>query len=352
MQPLPYLTHGMPGTGGTLRTTDDDFFVDEVPAYLPSGEGDHIFIRIEKRGLTTAAAARAIAMQLGVSDRDVGWAGMKDRHAVTIQWLSLPPPVKPEQALALDLPQLRVLEVKRHPHKLRTGHVRSNLFRLRIRGLADASAAADTATGVMASLARPPGALNWYGEQRFGFHGDNAEQGRKLLAGGVSSGRRDHKRDRLMISALQSQLFNRWLQLRLERGLHHRALVGDVLHKVGGGMFHCTDAEVDNQRLAAGEIVITGPMFGHHMKAAAPATAAAELEAEVLREANLAADSFAAVARLAEGTRRDATLIVQDVAVTVLDDTSIEVGFRLPAGAYATTVIREVTKADTEAEGS
>jgi len=178
---LPYLTSALAGTGGTLRTNDDDFVVDEELPYAPSGAGDHVFVRIEKRGLTTLDAVRALARALGVRDRDVGVAGMKDRRAVTRQWLSLPPPVAPEQALAAALPDdvapaLRVLEAHRHPHKLRTGHVRANRFVLRVRGV-DAGAC-DRARKILAALSQPPGAPNWYGEQRFGKDGDNgARQG-------------------------------------------------------------------------------------------------------------------------------------------------------------------------------
>ncbi|HEY0991038.1 MAG TPA: tRNA pseudouridine(13) synthase TruD, partial [Kofleriaceae bacterium] len=111
---LPYLTAELPGTGGTLRTQDEDFAVDEELPYTPSGAGDHVFVRIEKRGLTSPDAARAIARALGVRDRDIGIAGMKDRRAVTRQWMSLPPPVTPEQALAVALPDIRVLEAHRH----------------------------------------------------------------------------------------------------------------------------------------------------------------------------------------------------------------------------------------------
>ncbi len=87
---LPYLTSELAGTGGTLRTSDDDFAVDEELPYAPAGTGDHVFVRIEKRGLTSPEAAHAIARALGIRDRDIGIAGMKDRRAVTRQWLSLP----------------------------------------------------------------------------------------------------------------------------------------------------------------------------------------------------------------------------------------------------------------------
>jgi tRNA pseudouridine13 synthase len=334
---LPYLTSALPGIGGVLRTVPEDFIVDEIGAYSPAGTGDHVFVRIEKRGLTTAQAVQRIARALGVGERDVGVAGMKDRHAVTRQWLSLPPPVTPEQATALALDDVRVLEAARHGHKLRTGHVRANRFVLRVRGVAaDAEA---RAKAILEVLARPPGAPNFYGEQRFGREGDNAARGRELLAGGKPP--RDRKLARLLVSALQSELFNAWLTARMTDGLYTRVLAGDVLHKLGGGMFTCDDAATDEARLAAGELVVTGPMFGDTMRAAAGDAAARE--DAILAAAGLTRDSFASVRAIAEGTRRDASIQVGEPSVTAEGET-LEVAFTLPGGAYATTVMREVMK--------
>jgi tRNA pseudouridine13 synthase len=262
---LPYLTASLPGTGGVLRAQPEDFVVDEIPAYPPSGAGDHVFARIEKRGINTAQAVQRISRMLGVSERDVGVAGMKDRHAVTRQWISLPPPVTPEQVLALAVEDVTILEAARHAHKLRTGHVRANRFVLRVRDVAPD--AAERARAILDVLAKPPGAPNWYGEQRFGKAGDNAAKGKDIVLGGKPP--RDKKLARLFVSALQSELFNAWLVARIADGLYARVLAGDVLHKLGGGMFTCEDAATDEARLHAGELVVTGPMFGDRMRAAA-----------------------------------------------------------------------------------
>jgi len=342
---LPYLTNGLAGTGGVIRTTDDDFAVDEELPYAASGAGDHVFVRIEKRGMTTPAAAQAIARALGIRDRDIGNAGMKDRRAVTRQWLSLPPPVTPEQALALELPDLRVLEAIRHPHKLRTGHVRANRFVLRLRGTGPD--AVERARTILAELARPPGAPNWYGEQRFGRDGDNATRGLALVTGARPLGR-DRRMDRLMVSALQSQLFNDWLVARLADGLYRTTLAGDVLHKRGGGMFDCVDPTTDTARLLADELVVTGPMFGDRMRQPVAPSPAADREADILMRHGLSRDSFAGVRAIAEGTRRDATISVGDATVVAVDASTLEVAFTLPGGAYATVVLREVMKDQSE----
>ncbi len=341
---LPFLTADLPGTGGVLRARDEDFFVDEELPYPAAGAGEHVFVRIEKRGLTTRFAAAQIAKALGVQERDIGIAGMKDRHAVTRQWLSLPPPVNPEAVTALAIDGITIVEAVRHGHKLRTGHVRKNRFVLRVRGASAGSV--EKARAILTALARAPGAPNWYGEQRFGRDGDNAQKGRELLASGKRG--RDKKLDRLFISSLQSELFNQWLVARVEDGLYRTVLAGDVCHKTGGGMFTSDDPATDTTRLVAGELVVTGPMFGDKMRRPTEGSPAAEREAAVLARAGLTVDSFTPVRALAEGTRRDGAIAITDWQVTAgdpgPDGETLEVAFALPGGAYATAVMREVMK--------
>jgi tRNA pseudouridine13 synthase len=364
---LPYLTAALPGIGGVLRASPEDFVVDEEPAYLPSGAGDHVFVRIEKRGLSTPQAIERIARALGVAVRDIGVAGLKDRHAVTRQWLSLPPPVTPAAVTALALDDVVVLEHARHPHKLRTGHVRANRFVLRVRDVtADAEA---RARAIVDALAIPPGAPNWYGEQRFGRSGDNAERGLAIVRGERPP--RDRKLARLLVSALQSKLFNDWLVARMADGLYARVVAGDILHKrralieapsersedgahlarsgslvnkQGGGMFACEDPGSDEPRLRAGELCVTGPMFGDRMRTPPPGSAAYDREQRILAAAGLSADTFASVRAIAEGTRRDATIQVGAPEVRTVEPGVVEVGFSLPGGAYATAVMRELMK--------
>jgi tRNA pseudouridine13 synthase len=337
---LPYLTKDLPGIGGVLRTQDDDFVVDEEPAYLPSGTGDHVYVRIEKRGMTTSHAVDRIARALAVSARDLGVAGMKDRHAVTRQWLSLPPPLTPEAVQAVSIPDLAILEIKRHGNKLRTGHVRANRFQLRVRGVAEDAAA--RARAILELLAAPPGAPNWYGEQRFGRDGDNAARGRAIVMGEKPP--RDRKLARLLVSSLQSQLFNDWLVARISDGLYTRVLAGDILHKRDGGQFTCDDPATDEARLASGELAVTGPMFGDRMRSPPDGTPAAEREQAILAAAQLTRDSFGAVRAIAEGTRRDSTIEVREPSVETIAADVIEVRFTLPGGAYATAVMRELMK--------
>jgi tRNA pseudouridine13 synthase len=347
MAELPYLTAALPGIGGRIREVAEDFRVDEIPAYGPAGEGSHVLATIEKRGLTTFDAVARLAAALGVDPAGVGTAGLKDKHAVTRQQVSLPPPCTPEQALAVDLPDLKVLAAARHPHKLRTGHLRGNRFVIRVReveGPADAAAA--RAAAILAALAAAPGSPNWYGEQRFGAAGDNAAIGRALITGGPlpAGARKPHGRQkRLLISAFQSELFNDWLQRRIADGLYGRVLAGDVLQKRGsGGIFVCADPDTDGARLAAGELVVTGPMFGHAMRGPAPGSEAEAREAAVLAAAGVAVTDFARAGKLAEGTRRAAAVDLGVVAATPAGPREVELCFDLPAGSYATAVLREI----------
>lgn len=342
---LPYLTADLPGTGGVLRAASDDFRVEEIPAYTPAGEGDHVFIWIEKRDLSTPQAAEHLARALGVRAQDVGWAGMKDRRAVTRQWLSLPPPCAPEAARALDLPGVTVLEVARHRHKLRTGHLRGNRFTLRVRDTdVDADAAASRARAILDRLGQPPGSPNWFGAQRFGADGKNAELGRELLTGSGARAPRGRQK-RLYVSALQSALFNDHLTRRLRDGLLARVIEGDVLQKRESGGLFVTDApDVDQPRLEAGEIVPTGPMFGHRMRCPGPDTAASAREAEVLAAAGLSLADFDRAGKLGAGTRRPMTVDIGRTTVTAAGERTIELSFALPSGAYATALLREVIK--------
>jgi tRNA pseudouridine13 synthase len=340
--PLPLVTADLPGSGGTVRAVPEDFRVDEVPAYLPSGAGPHLYLRVEKRGRTTRDAVRTLARALGAPERDAGFAGMKDKDAVTTQWLSFPVARDPDPA-ALEGPGLRVLEVSRHGNKLRTGHVRANLFSLAVRG-GDAARARAAAAAI-----GERGLPNFFGPQRFGTEGRNAEVGRALLVGPETPEVRRASRDRflrrLSLSAFQALLFNRWLAERMADGLFAAALRGDVMKKLDtGGLFDCEDPAVDGPRVAAFEISPAGPMFGHRLRAARDEALARE--ERLLAAERIALSDFARGGGETEGTRRAARL---RVAVAVEDEADgYRARFELPKGSYATVILRELVKGDAE----
>jgi tRNA pseudouridine13 synthase len=174
---IPYLTERLAGTGGVLKAELDDFYVEERPLYEPEGEGEHVYVFIEKRGISTFQATEILAEICGVSSRSVAYAGLKDVKSVSRQWLSLPN--VDESGLAdVDLDRLKVLSVKRHRNKLRTGHLKGNFFRIRVREVEQS--AVERAEEVLDILERR-GVPNFYGPQRFGANGRNALFGRALV---------------------------------------------------------------------------------------------------------------------------------------------------------------------------
>jgi tRNA pseudouridine13 synthase len=341
--PLPFVTASRPGSGGRIKVTPEDFRVDERPAYPPAGSGPHLYLHVEKRGRTTRDVVKALARALGVPERDAGYAGLKDRAAVTTQWLSFPVARDPDPA-ALAGDGYRVLSASRHQNKLRPGHSRGNGFAVAVRG-GDLGRARACAEALAAA-----GLPNFFGPQRFGTGGETAALGRALLAPEPGPEARRVGRDRFMkrlaLSALQASLFNRWLSERLADGLFAAALPGDVLKKLdSGGLFRCEAPEVDGPRVARFEVSPAGPMFGHRLELAGGEPGARE--ARLLAAEGLTLADFARGGDEAEGTRRAARLPVA-VALEPLPDggEGYLARFELPKGSHATVVLRELTKAE------
>lgn len=343
-RPLPLLTQDLAGTGGTSKVVPEDFAVEEIPAYEPCGEGEHLYVLVEKRGLSTVEASRLLAQAAGVQERDVGYAGQKDRHAVTRQWMSFPTKLN---AIASPDERITLVAQSRHRNRLRVGHNRGNKFTLVLRGVRPG--AEEAARAVLDVLAHR-GLPNFYGAQRFGRHGDNAALGAALLGLGehaqADRAKRDRHLKRLALSALQSELFNRWLVERLADGLWERVIAGDVLRKrASGGVFTSTDAAADQPRVDATELDLTGPMPGskEHPVAAAEARAREE---RVLEQAGVPREALARGGADCEGARRAARVPVTATNVRGIDAETLEISFALPSGSYATRVLAEVTKTD------
>jgi tRNA pseudouridine13 synthase len=330
------------GVGGAV-VEPEDFVVEELAAYLPQGSGEHVYAWIEKRELTTPQAIGRLARCAGVASRDVGSAGLKDRNAITRQWLSF----AQGDAAALSRyadedGRLRVLEVTRHGNKLRTGHLRGNRFTITLRGVVP-----DARSRALSILGRidEQGLPNYYGAQRFGRDGDNAERAWRAL---VRQGKlpRDRQQRRLLISALQSQLFNEVLDARLRAGEVTQLLDGDVLAKRdSGGLFVSEDPTVDQQRLDNEELVITGPICGPRMTRPRDGSAAREREDTIFRALGCAPDDFEVFGRLARGGRRPLLVFPEDVKVAnsdAEDQPLLRVSFALPAGSYATILLKEL----------
>ena len=319
--------------GYSIRTQPEDFVVVEEPLYLPSGEGGHTFLYIEKRGRTTEQVAGELARVAHVSGRDVGYAGRKDRHALTRQWFSLPE-IDPDRALDFDLIGATVVEAQRHGHKLKTGHLKRNRFEIALRGEGDVLALVSQRAEDLLRRGMP----NRYGEQRFGMRGDNAQQAKKLLEGGAAP--RDRRAARFLISALQSAVFNAVLEERADA--IDRVELGDLARvEESGGLFWVDDLDRELPRAAAFEISATGPIFG--TKVRSPKGAAAEIERRVFDRFGLPSD----LTRLslprgvrARGSRRPLRVRPVDLDVSALSDgDGLLVKCGLPSGAYVTVLL-------------
>lgn len=324
-----------------LRAEPEDFVVDELPLYPPSGEGDHTFVHVKKRLRNTEEVARALARFAGVRPRDVGYAGRKDRAAVTTQWFSVPD-LDPEAAHKFDMAGVYVLGARSHGHKLRTGQLAGNRFRIRVRE-ADPAAVVAARARLASFVVR--GMPNRFGGQRFGRDGDNAIRARALL-GQTGEGRpapRERREARFLLSALQSAVFNEVLALR-ERGepaAIDRVVDGDVarLH-TSGGLFLVEDAAAEAARADAFEISATGPMFGTRPFPAGGA--AAELEARVLSAWGLSQENL----ELPRGMRlrggRRPFRVQPAAALVASSGDGATLHFELPPGSYASVLVEEL----------
>jgi tRNA pseudouridine13 synthase len=337
--PLPYLTTSVAPIEAEFRSTPEDFEVEEVPAYPPSGDGEHIFAFIEKRELTTKDAVRALSESVGADPKAAGWAGLKDRHAITRQWISIWG-TTPQALLEAEVPGLRVLEAAPHPHKLRTGHLHGNRFRIGLRQVDPARM--DDLSQVLEQI-ETRGLPNYYGEQRFGREGDNAERALRWVLGESRAPRAGFQR-KLQMSALQSQLFNRCVAERVQASTLGQVFEGDVMKKhETGGLFTASDLAETQARADAWEISPTGPMFGTKMRW--PEGEARRREETLLEEVGLTLDHLGKWKRVAPGTRRFVRVPVRKIGVTVSDST-VNLDFTLPAGSYATILVREILKRD------
>ena len=352
-----------------FKIASEDFIVEELPLYEPSGSGTHTFFGIRKRNLSTLEAINHIARELQVPTRDFGYAGLKDKRAVTTQVLSVEG-IAPERILKIEHPAIEVLWAERHAHKLRVGHLRGNRFEITVGDLPQDRL--PTIKLVMERLAKE-GVPNRFGVQRFGNKNDTHLVGKALMksewetvigliltdnTGQISDVARRMQRElerksvekavmciphrfrKLYLSGYQAYLFN----CILEKRLPHlgKLLDGDIAVKHSNGApFLVTDASIEQQRADALEISPSGPIFGYKMRL--PANEVLTLEMSILSDEGVRFETFRKVAGIRlPGARRPLRMPMTDHSVSVGDDASICFSFTLPAGGYATVVLEEV----------
>ncbi len=341
MQPIePFLTATIPGIGGRIRTVPEDFQVEERPLYLPCGEGEHLYVSITKRGLSTPDLVQRLSSSLGIKARAIGVAGLKDARAVTTQMVSLQH-VSPEQLSRLKLDDM-IQEVQilgRHRNRLRTGHHAGNRFRLVIRNIADH--AAESVPVILEQLATR-GVPNYFGPQRQGKRGDNYEVGAALLHDAVRRERMNRAQRIWYLNAYQSFLFNRMLARRIEQ--IDRIFVGDwAMKQANGACFFVEDAEKEQPRADRFEISPTGILFGSRVSWADGEPG--RIEGAVISGAETTKETLIAAAKACgfRGERRALRVPLTELEWSLHDDV-VTLSFSLPPGAYATSVLREVMK--------
>jgi len=327
--------HGAPALSARIRATAEDFFVEELPAFDASGAGEHLLLTIEKRGMNTAFAARRIAAWAGVDESAIGYAGMKDRHAVTRQRFTvwLPKKVAPDfEALQSD--DLRVLDHAWHARKLPRGALAGNRFVLVLREVEGEREVVEARLRTIAAQGVP----NYFGEQRFGRGGNNVQQAVAMFAG-----RRVKREERsMLLSAARSELFNRVLAIRVEAGTWNVALDGEVWMLDGSRSVFGPEAFTDalQARLDAFDIHPTGPLWGE-----------GDLRSSgIARDVELAAIGGDSATRLRNGLeraglkheRRALRLRPDALAWRWFEEGALELRFELPPGCYATTVLHEL----------
>ena len=341
MSGLPYATEGLPGIGGSIRETSEDFLVEEVPAFEPSGAGDHVFVNLTKRGINTRGLARSLAEVLGLPMVAVGYAGLKDKNAVTTQTFSLHLPETEvegledvERLVCAELP-VKVNWVRRHMRKLKTGQLKGNLFKVNVTGLeigvGEALGRAEAISKVLGTTGMP----NFYGPQRVDTV--NVRTGYEVLKG--YRVKRDRWLRRFLVSSYIDHLCNLYLIRRLESGWFSRLMEGDVAKKMStGGMFTVEDVTAEQLRYEAGEISFTAPIYGPKMWWASGPSG--ELEREIFEASGITMEELDQIKVL--GTRRLGRLLPEIDVQPV--ERGIQLRFFLPKGAYATVVLREFLK--------
>ena len=328
---------GEPPASGRLRSSPEDFRVEEILGFEPDGTGAHAMLFVEKRGANTGWVASQLARSLRVAVRDVGWSGQKDRNAVTRQAFTLPwPVIAPLDACLGHAGEgYRVLGASRHGRKLRPGSHRANRFEIRVRDLAgDVAALASRLQQVVEQ-----GVPDYFGPQRFGRAGSNLARAREWAAGG--SAPRDRSQRGFALSAARSAVFNAVLAARVEQGSWNRLLPGEAVMLDGKRSFFRSDG-VDAElsaRCAAMDVHPSGPLWG---RGESPATGEAlGIEARIV-----AAESALCALLEAQGLeheRHSLRLPVRSFAWSI-DGDVLTLSFELPRGAFATAVLHEIVR--------
>ena len=337
MLPEHAYLHGKPEAKGLLRSQMSDFKVFEQLPFTPMGEGEHLYIKIKKTGANTVFVARELAKYFKVKENLVSYAGLKDRFAVAEQWFGVHVPGKKNYDLSdLVIDGVEVLEYDRHNKKLRTGALTGNNFELTLRNVDAVEKLVQRWQEIITH-----GVPNYFGEQRFGIDGGNIERALSLFSGAKV---KDKKKRGMYLSAARSYIFNSMINERIKQSLFDKIIEGDVLMLAGSqSVFHVEgiDSTV-NQRLIDKDVDITAPMWG--------AGALLTTKSALIFEQSVAEQHSEFTQGLPKfglkQERRRARLNISNTDLAILSSENnlvdVKINFFLPAGCYATTVLREL----------
>ncbi len=331
---LPYAFAG-PSCSGVIRQQPADFVVEEIPGFEPEGDGDHVFLTIRKTGMTTPQVVNRLKDFTGVHPREIGYAGLKDKHAVTTQPFSVNMAGRPEPDWRdLNSDTLEVLEVKRHRRKLKRGVLKGNRFILRVTSLVGDSQQLEATLQQIALNGVP----NFFGEQRFGREQSNLENAWRLF--NDRSFRVDRQERGMLFSAVRSMVFNALLAERVKQGNWQLLLPGEVIN-LDGTERHFLEPVDDTLLRRATEMDVhgTGPLPGKSSRALEPVDRAGELERSILDRYGDWVKPL--TERGLEHARRPLRVAVRDL-IWQIDSDALTLSFSLSSGAYATTVLREL----------
>ncbi|WP_414148191.1 tRNA pseudouridine(13) synthase TruD [Erwinia sp. BNK-24-b] len=328
--------YGQPAASGVVKANPEDFLVVEDLGYRPDGDGEQVLVRIRKNGCNTRFVAEALAKFAGIHPRDVSFAGMKDRHAVTEQWFCLRIPGKETPDFnSLQLEGCEVLESARHRRKLRTGALQGNAFTLILRQVSDRADVEKRLQQVAES-----GFPNYFGEQRFGHDNNNLTMAKRWAADEIRV--RERNKRSFLLSAARSALFNQVASDRLtKQGSLTKVMPGDALQLTGrGSWFVAEEAELTTLQVRTdnNELRITAPLPGS-------GDWGSKGEALAFEQQSLAHEA-ALIALLerekVEAARRALLVVPRDLRWNWWDDVTVELAFWLPAGSFATSLVREL----------
>jgi tRNA pseudouridine13 synthase len=336
----PYLTSAVAGTGGRMRVEPEDFRVDERPLYLPCGEGEHLYVKVTKRLLSTPDLIRKISSTAGVKAQGIGTAGLKDARAITTQMISLHGVTMDRLSrLKIDEQILAIEVLGRHRNRLRPGHHAGNRFQLVIR---DVNAGAKEVVPIVLEELSRRGVPNYFGPQRQGKSGENYQVGGALLTDSAKREKMSRAKRMWYLNTFQSYLFNRILARRLDR--IDRILVGDWAMKMdNGACFLVEDAQKEQARADRFDISPTGILFGSRVSWASGEPG--EIERLVVEDSGSTREGLVDAAKACgfRGERRTFRIPLAELDWT-LNGSVLTLSFFLPPGAYATSVLRELMK--------